>query len=129
MRKQPQPKPEGVTKPPKAKRRGSGDNGDPIHAKPTNIRPVPPPSSQLKDGGSAFPRHALVMDEAGVMHVATVDGSGMSLRDYFAAAALTGLIASDTLPPDLREVGTITHERLAIDAYLCADAMIEARKG
>ena len=104
MRKQPQPKPEGVTKP-----------------KPPNIRPVPPSPLQLKGGGSAFPRHALVMDEAGVMHVATVDGSGMSLRDYFAAAVLTGKL--------LYQQWSHSAPMVTVDAYETADAMLEARKG
>lgn len=44
---------------------------------------------------------------------------GMSLRDYFAAAALTGLLASAH--------GTITAKVIACEALAVADAMIEAR--
>jgi hypothetical protein len=47
----------------------------------------------------------------------------MSLRDYFAAAALQGLMASP------REwVDEITGERIAAWAYEQADAMIAARE-
>ena len=52
------------------------------------------------------------------------DGEYLDLRDYFAAAALTGLIATPKAPPDCDPV---THERLAQDAYWCADAMLKAR--
>lgn len=45
---------------------------------------------------------------------------GMSLRDWFAGAALVGLLASG--PHDCDEHG------LAHDAYLHADAMLRARK-
>jgi hypothetical protein len=45
---------------------------------------------------------------------------GLSIRDYFAAAALTGFYAnSETAASDLE---------LAIWSYSIADAMIEARK-
>ena len=46
--------------------------------------------------------------------------NGMTLRDYFAAAALQGLIAAN---PGL----TATAEFLAADAYGIADAMLEER--
>ena len=68
------------------------------------------------DGGPAFP----------CVERATSDGefvgSGMTLRDYFAAAALTGLLASDpksTLRPD----------SAARSALCYADALIAARGG
>ena len=57
-----------------------------------------------------------------------VSEPGMNLRDYFAAAALTGLIATNSLPPDLMVEGVITHTRLAEDAYRCAAAMMKERE-
>lgn len=61
---------------------------------------------------AAFPRVVpSVFDE-----VAT----GMSLRDYFAAAALTGLTAAADRPPS---VGT-----LVVGAYIIADDMLKARE-
>jgi hypothetical protein len=46
---------------------------------------------------------------------------GMTLRDYFAAAALTGLLS------DLHRI--ISHpETFADDAYQIADAMMKARE-
>lgn len=66
--------------------------------------------SEIKDGGPAFPRTRKTGEV------------GMSLRDYFAAKAMQGLLACNALygveesKPDL-----------AIDAYEHADAMIAAR--
>ena len=60
-----------------------------------------------KTGGPAFPR----------------DGSnqlGMTLRDYFAGQALTGLLAADN--------STGCAEFLADAAYVAADAMLIERK-
>ena len=60
------------------------------------------------DGGPAFPAY---------------DGfdrfPGISARDYFAAAALTGEIASDRVA---------TEEQLAAFAYKMADAMLAERE-
>jgi hypothetical protein len=44
---------------------------------------------------------------------------GMSMRDYFAAAALSGLTSR---PP-----GNMTEENVAREAYRYADAMIQVR--
>jgi hypothetical protein len=46
---------------------------------------------------------------------------GMSLRDYFAAAALQGTLAGPTGGPN-------TYEGLADAAYSAADAMLAARE-
>lgn len=56
------------------------------------------------DGGNAFP--------------ADQSSCGMSLRDYFAAKALSGLLV-ENLEPDIN--------RLAEAAYDLADAMLRAR--
>lgn len=65
------------------------------------------------DGGPAFPTGLQIGDRA------KLDG-GMSLRDYFAAAALTGLLANSA--------GTKhRHEELAMFAYMEADAMLAER--
>ncbi len=101
MRKRPQPKPEGIRKP---------------------TPPAPPPRA---DGGSAFPRHALVVGEDGVMHVATVDTSGMPLRDYFAAHAPPPPQQwVDASVADCRYVG----RRIVAWGYHYADEMMRARK-
>ena len=46
---------------------------------------------------------------------------GMTLRDYFAAAAMQGLCANQS-------VGDCTAERIADVAYYAADAMLAARE-
>jgi hypothetical protein len=48
--------------------------------------------------------------------------SGMTLRDYFAAQALQGIVRTFT------EIGDYLPENLSEDAYKIADAMMEARK-
>ena len=71
----------------------------------------------MNDGGTAFPSHGSMGE---------VNFPGMSLRDAFALAALTGIIAGDgrLLPNIDRE-----YELIAKDAWELADAMLEARKG
>lgn len=67
----------------------------------------------IDDGGTAFPiPWGQVMSDA---------GKGMSLRDWFAGRALTGLLSNHLCK------GTI--ERYCRDSYRYADAMILARKG
>ena len=61
-----------------------------------------------KDGGPAYPSHGTMGE------VAT---RGMSLRDYFAAKALSGLPALDEVVP----------EKAAMWCYKIADAMLAAR--
>jgi hypothetical protein len=58
-------------------------------------------------GGPAFPSAFTGQDE------------GMSLRDYFAAKAMQGLISADQMTP---------HDYVANDAYGYADAMLKARQ-
>ena len=69
-------------------------------------------SQPINDGGQAFPR-AVQFDDA------FISGHGMTLRDYFAAAALQGILANG---------GGSWDEHDAKHAYLCADAMIKARE-
>jgi hypothetical protein len=45
-------------------------------------------------------------------------------RDYFAAQALTGLLARSSAPGH----ATVPHERLAAEAFLYADAMLKLSK-
>lgn len=46
---------------------------------------------------------------------------GMTLRDYFAAKAMTGLLTAEI-------VGEYSNEHVAEISYLIADAMLKARK-
>jgi hypothetical protein len=67
----------------------------------------------INDGGPAFPV-VFQHDEA------TSECYGISIRDYFAAAALQGSIANPN--------STGNWEDFALDAYRYADAMLERRK-
>jgi hypothetical protein len=66
-------------------------------------------SAPINDGGPAFPT------PAGIQH-----NDGMTLRDYFAAAALRGLLC------DPNREGLC--QDYANDAYECADAMLKVRE-
>lgn len=70
--------------------------------------------STINDGGPAFARDSHMDKEIGLY----VQQQGMSLRDYFAAAALQGLLAY---------YGNFC-DRDAKAAYAAADAMIEAKE-
>ena len=75
----------------------------------------------IKDGGPAFPAASpLTMNQNGEIVHKSGNG-GMSLRDYFAAAALTGLLSSPLLAENEVHV-------LAKEAYATADAMMKARR-
>jgi hypothetical protein len=65
------------------------------------------------NGGPAFPVPGLQHDE---------DFNGMTLRDYFAAQALTTVAAYDS-----RDVDTWTPHDFAHHAYALADAMLAER--
>ena len=85
------------------------------------------------DGGPAFPLHAVLDNDTG--EVAIDPQRGMSLRDYFAIGALTGLLAGVESPPcRAKDEAGIEAERqnyakdLAAGAYMYADAMLAARR-
>ena len=69
---------------------------------------------KIETGGPAFPCHPEIIPHR------DHDFAGMTLRDYFAAAALTGIIAKgeDEMYPGFR----------ASEAYALADAMLKARE-
>lgn len=72
----------------------------------------------INTGGSAFPQHGWSSDPATIERMQAC--GGMTLRDYFAAAALQGLIASP--------VDDVTHAQAAEEAFLYADAMLAERQ-
>lgn len=78
-------------------------------------------SNPIDSGGTAFPRHQISETPHGPMFVML---DGMTLRDYFAAAALEGM----SPPKEYRPAGPGIAQ-MAQRAYLYADAMLEARKG
>lgn len=71
-------------------------------------------------GGSAFPAFE---HHPSYMQMLVV--GGMTLRDYFAAKAMQGLITSASLS---RTESWYDEERVAESAYKMADAMLKARK-
>lgn len=71
-----------------------------------------------EDGGPAFP-HEVPEDPNG--HWSRHSVPGMSLRDYFAAAALTGLLSAQA------DQSGITPLDISTDAFRIADAMLAAR--
>jgi len=75
--------------------------------------------SNTNTGGPAFPTPRY---ERGDMY-----SLGMTLRDYFAAKALQGLLA-DPEPFDLCEGDKTIADTYAKEAYVYADAMLKARE-
>lgn len=71
-------------------------------------------SNTINNGGPAFPTESEHQSSASTWH-----HEGMTLRDYFSAEAMQGLLA--------RSVGNINAEIMANDAYQMADAMLRAR--
>ena len=74
--------------------------------------------SAYDDGGSAFPKAHTVAD-ANHAHF-KVGQQGMSLRDYFAAQAMNGIIA-EANPSNATDW-------VAVESYAIADAMLSARE-
>ena len=78
----------------------------------------------INDGGPAFPmpdsHHANGQVQYGHL--------GMTLRDYFAAAALQGNLAGQSIDVGYYE-GKDAWNKAAEDAYAVADAMLKAREG
>ncbi len=67
-----------------------------------------------EDGGPAFPSHGSMGE---------VTHEGMTLRDYFAARAMEGELASQNVEQQWSAL-----EKLAAHAYAVADAMLAARQ-
>lgn len=54
--------------------------------------------------------------------------TGMTLRDYFAAAAMQGMLAYSNVNPSYGNwVENCSPDRVAVQAYVYADAMLAAR--
>lgn len=74
------------------------------------------------NGGPAFPAHCTSDG-----HAANVDG-GMSLRDYFAAKAMQGMLAHATRYRPRPGASSNWHEAMSEEAYEIADAMLRAKE-
>ena len=82
-------------------------------------------SNEIDDSGPAFPKLTALWNDnrnSGGNNFKAETVGGMSLRDYFAAAALQGIISA---VPYEESVG---FDRAAGWAYDYADAMLKARK-
>jgi hypothetical protein len=73
--------------------------------------------AMIKDGGPAFPNFQFT--ENGKVEICPQ--GGMSLRDYFAAQALAGMLTR-------KESDGWTNREVAGDCYSYADAMLAARE-
>ena len=72
----------------------------------------------MNDGGPAFPRSH---DDVG-------SNTGMTLRDYFAAAALQGMLAAPLVGGAAPHVETWHFDEFSRAAYKCADEMLKAKE-
>jgi hypothetical protein len=73
----------------------------------------------INDGGPAFPCEEQIRCNGEVCDIRKF--TGMTLRDYFAAAALQGMLSDSD--------GGGSGSEFAQAAYSCADAMLKAREG
>lgn len=77
---------------------------------------------EIKDGGPAFPQQLSFSPVPGCMIESSIPG--MSLRDYFAAKVVVGIMRTCDETP-----GTaVSRDDIAMEAYRMADAMIKARE-
>ena len=74
-----------------------------------------------RDGGPAFPQ-ADKWNEDGTKVLFQPPDTGMTLRDFFAAAALQGMMSRDSFDP-----GQASPTQRAHLAYIDADAMLAQR--
>jgi hypothetical protein len=79
--------------------------------------------SNTKTGGSAFPRSG--NEWADMAWVEAPAKDGMTLRDYFAAKALQGMLANPKLQEQILKAGQSWIEE---SAWKVADAMLKARE-
>jgi hypothetical protein len=94
---------------------------------------IPDPTKMINDGGPAF----ALGPTASTMKIADAGGNmlvthygmeqGISIRDYFAAAALQGNLASQSIDVGYYD-GEDSWNKAATDAYKAADAMLKARE-
>ena len=77
--------------------------------------------NQINDGGPAFPCVYYSEPIGSIGPQLTIKG-GLSIRDYFAAAALQGLLSS------IQPNQVWSCEDVAVTCYRMADAMIKARE-
>lgn len=80
--------------------------------------------STIDNGGQAYPGPSFTSNGMPNGH-----DMGMTLRDWFAGQALSGMTSVENMGEIAQEMGAKPPQFMAYYAYLCADAMIAARKG
>ena len=82
--------------------------------------------NETNDGGPAFPNAKLIEvrcpETGNPQDTYVVPVGGMTLRDYFAAKVLAGMMADPNLPPKMSASG------IAETAYCIAGEMLKARE-
>lgn len=87
-----------------------------------------------KTGGPAFPQFDVIAGDrdghGDVIDAYTTATGGITVRDYFAAAALPAVIASTSAGQHMLNIreGETVMSAIARDAFVLADAMIAARE-
>lgn len=84
-------------------------------------------TNKFDDGGPAFPCDPFIASKPGNETVAKRLAEGMSLRDYFAAKAMQGMLAYPGCESRGSHHNNNTTDGVAEMAYDYADAMLRAR--
>lgn len=92
-------------------------------------------SDSTQDGGPAFPIQGFCADASGALAGTVVNAAGMTLRDYFAAKALQGIVTAGMFNQEaedmMKKVGIQGADKVenfvAFMAYGFADAMLAER--
>lgn len=78
----------------------------------------------MKDtGGPAFPHNELINLDGVILR-----SGGMTLRDYFAAKAMQGMLSNPKLATHILKIGGAYSGWIEESAYSWADAMLVARR-
>ena len=93
---------------------------------------IPDPTKMISDGGPAFATTATATsiarrDDGSSILTNYGSSAGMSLRDYFAAAALQGLLGNSGFHVET-DVESEIPNAIAKYSYEAADAMLKARE-
>ena len=79
-------------------------------------------SEMIETGGPAFPCHPEIIPQK------ERDFAGMTLRDYFAARAMTACYAEYCAHANVQGYEEDWKMGVALDSYAMADAMLKARE-
>lgn len=84
-------------------------------------------SERREDGGKAFPFPSCSQNQETGETVVTQGEPGLSVRDYFAGAAMQGMLAHSTRYRPAEGYPSDWHAAISREAYELADAMLRAR--